>query len=101
MAQVSQGSGTHEPDAMDFCHSRLPARVDLFPETLGHLRHAWLNPEATAESFLRRALFRRWRQFAADDFLIVSGDDESIREGRVSPRFADEFGTRSFFVSGG
>jgi len=40
---------------MDFCHCRLPARVDLFPEPLGHLRHALLNPEATAASFLRLA----------------------------------------------
>ena len=52
MAQVSKGHGTHEPDPMDFCPAKSPTRVDLFFETLGHLRHALFNPEATAESFL-------------------------------------------------
>jgi len=52
MAQVSKVCDTHEPDAMKLSHSKLPTRLDLFSATLGHLRHALLNPEATAESCL-------------------------------------------------
>ena len=56
MAQVSKGCGTHEPDAVDLCHSKLPTRVD-FSQRPWDTCVMPPNPEATAESFLLRPAF--------------------------------------------